>query len=56
MSSLPNGHALLGCLRIRLLGASFNACSAKAQLAGRRTGKLTLSRDPLSLLVEQSPS
>jgi len=40
VSSPPTGQALVGCLRIRLPGALFNACSANAQLVGRKNRKI----------------
>ena len=42
-----NGQALDGCLRIRLAGASFNTCTAKAQLVGRTNRKIDPVEGPI---------
>jgi hypothetical protein len=46
-SSPPDGQALAGCSRVRLSGAWFNTCSAKAQLAGRKNRRIDPVEGPI---------
>jgi hypothetical protein len=47
VSSLPDGQASVGCLRVQMPGAFFNACSTKAQLAGRKYPRIDPVEGPI---------